>query len=223
MKKALLSWSGGKDCLLALERIRQQGTYDVVSLLTTVTEDVDRISMHGVRQSLLEAQAQSLQLPVTTVRIPPAANNDTYEQRMRETLEHFCDDGVDTVIFGDVFLTDVREYRERQLAQMGMRAHFPLWGEATDRLVQSFLAEGYKAMTVCVDTEVLPKRFVGRDLTPSFFKELPDTCDLCGENGEYHTFVYDGPAFRSPIPIVKGDIVLREKRFYYCDLLLDRQ
>lgn len=220
MKKALLSWSGGKDCALVLERVRQQGEFDIVSLLTTVTEDFDRISMHGVRRSLLEAQAESLGLPLEIVRIPRLANNDIYEQRMRETLERFRDNGIQTAIFGDLCLADIREYREKQLARVGMRARFPLWGEPTDKVAQQFLANGYKAITACVDSEVLPKRFVGRQLDRELLSELPAASDPCGENGEFHTFVYDGPVFRFPVEVDRGEIVLRDERFYYCDLLL---
>lgn len=221
MKKALLSWSGGKDCALALARVREQQEYDVIGLLTTVTEDVDRISMHGVRRELLEVQAEALQLPLDIVYIPPSVTNKVYEQRMAAALKHHRDDGVETVIFGDMLLTDIRSYREEQLARFGIEAHFPLWGEATDRLVERFVEEGYKAITVCVDREQLSRQFIGRKLDKDFLDELPDTADPCGENGEYHTFVYGGPVFSSSIPVQKGDIVLRDGRFYYCDLWLD--
>lgn len=219
MKKALLSWSGGKDCAMALERVRQQGKYDIVSLLTTVTEDYNRISMHGVRRTLLEAQAESVQLPLEIVHIPRSANNDIYERRMGETLERYVAKGVETVIFGDLFLADIRAYREKQLVRVGMQAHFPLWGAPTDKLAQRFVADGYKATTVCVDSQQLAKQFAGRELDRQFFKALPDTVDPCGENGEFHTFAYDGPIFRFPIEVEKGEIVLRDERFYFCDLL----
>lgn len=219
MKKALLSWSGGKDCALALERVRQQGEFDIVSLLSTVTEDFARISMHGVRRSLLEVQSESLGIPLEIVHIPQSAKNDIYEKRMRESLERFRVDGVETVIFGDLCLIDIREYREKQMKRAGMQAKFPLWGEPSDKVAQQFLAAGYKAITVCVDSEALPKRFVGRQLSREFFSELPAACDPCGENGEFHTFVYDGPVFHFPIDVRRGDIVLRDARFYFCDLL----
>lgn len=218
MSKALLSWSGGKDCALALERVRQQGEYEIIGLLTTVTEGYNRISMHGVRRTLLEEQAESLGLPLEIVYIPQAATNAIYEQRMGETLERHRDQGVETVIFGDLFLADIRAYREKQTARVGMKTTFPLWGEPTEQLIQQFIADGYKAITVCVDSQALPQQFVGRCLDGDFMRELPSAIDPCGENGEFHTFVYDGPVFQYPLPIKKGEIVLRDERFYYCDL-----
>lgn len=219
MKKALLSWSGGKDCAMALERMRDQGEYDIVGLLTTVTEAYDRISMHGVRRSLLEAQANALGLPLEIVWIPKAANNEIYEQRMWETLECSLHKGVETVIFGDLYLEDIRAFREEQTARAGMKTYFPIWEEPTDKLVQSFITNGYKAMTVCVDSNSLTKPFAGRNLDHEFLRDLPDTVDPCGENGEFHTFVYDGPIFQQPIPFTKGEVILRDERFYYCELL----
>lgn len=223
MNKALLSWSSGKDCALALERVRQQGEYDVVGLLTTVTEEYDRVSMHGVHRSLLEAQAEALGLPLEIVWIPKAANNEIYEQRMRETLERCLQNGIETVIFGDLYLEDIRAFREEQTEWAGMKTHFPIWGEATDQLAHKFIADGYKALTVCVDSQTLAKSFAGRNLDEAFLQDLPDPIDPCGENGEFHTFVYDGPVFNDPIAFSKGEIILRDERFYYCELLLDRR
>lgn len=219
LEKAILSWSGGKDCALALERIRQQGKYDVVALFTTVTEEFDRISMHGVRRALLEAQAESLQLPLEIVWIPQAASNNIYEERLKETLKCPLQNGVETVIFGDLFLKDIRAYREIQMDRIGMHTQFPLWGEPTDKLARGFIADGYKALTVCVDSKALPKSFAGRNFDSDFLQALPDQADPCGENGEFHTYVYDGPIFPDPISFQKGEIVLRDERFYYCDLL----
>jgi len=219
MKKALMSWSGGKDSALALEQVRREGRYDVVALLTTVTEDYQRISMHGVRQALLEKQAERIGLPLAIVAIPQAADNESYEARMAEALERYKDQGVDTVIFGDLFLADVRAYREKQLARVGMDAVFPLWGRPTTEIVRDLIARGYRAITTCVDGDVLDKRFVGRTLDADFFNALPNGVDPCGENGEFHSFVYDGPLFSAPISFEIGEIVRRDHRFYFCDLI----
>lgn len=203
---------------MALERVRKRGKYDVVGLLTTVTDAYDRISMHGVRRTLLEAQAAAIGLPLEIVSIPQDADNHVYEERMGEALERMRARGIGTVVYGDVLLADIRAYREKQMVQVGMRAHFPLWGADTEQLAQQFLADGFEAITVCVDTEALPRRFVGRRLDGAFFAELPASVDPCGENGEFHTFVYAGPIFRHPLAIKKGDSVLRDGRFCYCDV-----
>jgi len=219
MKKALMSWSGGKDSALALEQVRREGRYDVVALLTTVTEVSQRISMHGVRQALLEKQAERIGLPLAIVTIPQAADNESYEARMAEALERYKAQGVDTVIFGDLFLADVRAYREKQLARAGMDAVFPLWGRPTTEIVRDLTTRGYRAITTCVDGDVLPESFVGRTLDADFFNALPDGVDPCGENGEFHSFVYDGPLFSAPVSFEIGEIVRRDHRFYFCDLI----
>lgn len=219
MEKAILSWSGGKDAAMALEQVLKKGTFQVAALLTTVTKDYDRISMHGVRRQLLEKQAEALGLPLEIVMIPKDANNQIYEQRMEELLLQYKEQGVNTVIFGDLFLEDIRQYREDQLARVGMKGFFPLWKEPIDQVVGHFLKNKYQAITVCVDSERLPKEFVGQAIDEAFFKELPTGVDPCGENGEFHTFVYDAPTFKAPINIEKGEIQLRDERFYFCDLL----
>jgi uncharacterized protein (TIGR00290 family) len=216
----LMSWSGGKDSALALREIRSDARFDVRALLTTVTEGYDRISMHGVRRVLLEAQAAALGVPLHVVEIPQACTNDDYARRMEAALRVHREQGVRDVVFGDIFLEDVRRYREENLAGVGMQAHFPLWGRETTALAREFVTDGFRAVTVCVDGEQLDRRYLGRMLDAEFFAELPPGADPCGENGEFHTFVSDGPEFRCAVGYTLGDEVLREGRFWYRDLLL---
>jgi uncharacterized protein (TIGR00290 family) len=214
----LFCWSGGKDSAMALHALQLAQSHCITALLTTVTEEYDRISMHGVRRVLLERQAESLGLPLHAVLIPPHCINATYEAQMKEALnEHFAR-GVRRVAFGDIFLEDLRAYRERNLAQLGMEALFPIWKRDTHELAREFLRLGFRAIAVCVDPRVLDSSFAGRELDESFFADLPPGVDPCGENGEFHTFVFDGPVFRSPIPFFTGEKVLREE-FCFCDLL----
>lgn len=219
MEKVLLSWSGGKDSALALHEIRREGHYEIAALVTTVTEGYDRISMHGVRRALLERQAASLALPLETVLISPEATNEEYEARMGALLERYREAGILSVVFGDIFLEDLRRYREEKLATIGMKALFPLWKEDTRELTRSLAALGYRAITTCVDTAALDARFVGRLIDEEFLSQLPPTVDPCGENGEFHSFVFDGPMFREPVAFSRGEVVLRLNRFSYCDLL----
>jgi uncharacterized protein (TIGR00290 family) len=219
MEKVLFSWSGGKDSALALHEVIAGGQYQIAALLTTVTGDYDRISMHGVRRSLLEQQARSLGLRVEEVILPKESTNEEYEARIAETLNRYREDGVLSVVFGDIFLEDLRKYRERNLAKVGMKGLFPLWKRDTKELMKSFLALSFKAVTVCVDTHSLGKEFVGRSIDEGFVSDLPPTVDVCGENGEYHSFVYDGPIFGRAIAHERGEIVLRDERFYFCDLV----
>jgi uncharacterized protein (TIGR00290 family) len=214
-----MAWSGGKDSALALHEVQQAGECDVVALLTTVTEEYDRISMHGIRRELLERQAESIDVPPLIVWIPRECSDEEYGARMRSMLEEQADGGVSAVIFGDVFLEDVRRYREDNLAQVDMRAVFPLWGRDSDELARQFIEQGFRAITTCVDSEHLGRRFVGCQYDAAFLGALPDAVDPCGENGEFHSFVYDGPIFRRPIAHTLGEIVLRDERFWYCDLL----
>ena len=222
MPPILLCWSGGKDSALALSELQQRAEWNVVGLLTTVTEGDDRISMHGVRRELLHRQAEALGLPLTEVAIARGANNAEYEARMGNTFSHFRDRGVSTVAFGDIFLEDLKQYREAQLARLGMVCQFPLWGRDTRELIDSFLTRGFRAMTAVVDPRALDRRFVGREIDTAFVNELPANVDPCGENGEYHSFVFDGPNFRRPVPVVAGEIVARDS-FLFCDLLSDSQ
>jgi len=218
----LFCWSGGKDSAMALHALRQQPNYRVVALLTTVTETYNRISMHGVRRELLVRQAASLGLPLHEVRIPPQCVNPVYESRMEEALRIHLDQGVQQVAFGDIFLEDLRLYREKNLARVGMHALFPIWKRSTHELARHFVAQKFRAFTACIDPRILAPSFAGRELNDSFFADLPPNADPCGENGEFHTFVFDGPIFRHPIPVRTGEIVMRDG-FVFCDLLLDEK
>jgi uncharacterized protein (TIGR00290 family) len=218
-QKVLLAWSGGKDSSLALHEVREADEVSVAALLTTVSEDYDRVSMHGVRRELLERQVRAIGYPLETILIPKTSTNETYEARMRMLLEKWAQRGVTGVVFGDLFLEDIRAYRERNLGQVGMEPLFPLWGSDTAGLAWRFIDLGFRALVTCVDAEALGGEFVGRDYDEQFLRDLPESVDPCGENGEFHTFVYDGPLFPEPIDVVRGEVVLRENRFYFCDLL----
>jgi len=214
----LFCWSGGKDSAMALYSLLQQKKFKIVALLTTVTEGYDRIAMHGVRRELLQRQADSLRLPLHEVFIPPQCVNLIYEARMEEALRLFYNQGVRKVAFGDIFLEDLRAYREKNLARIGMTALFPIWKRDTLELIRFFHQQCFRAVAACIDTRVLDPSFAGRELDKSFFRNLPPLADRCGENGEFHTFVFDGPIFQSPIPIRTGEIVNRDG-FVFCDLL----
>jgi len=218
-EKVLFSWSGGKDSAMALYELQRARSYEISALLTVVTEDYDRISMHGVRRVLLERQADSLGYPLEEIFISKNASNEEYESKMRDVLVKYREAGVSSVVFGDVLLEDVRRYREDNLAKVGMRGIFPLWKRDTTELANTFINLGFKAIITCVDSKVLGKRFVGRVYDKQFLRELPPNVDPCGENGEFHSFVYDGPIFRRKISFAVGDIVLRDNRFYFCDLI----
>ena len=221
-ERILFCWSGGKDSAMALHALLQQPDFRVASLLTTVTETYDRISMHGVRRELLHRQAQSLRLTLHEVFIPPQCVNPIYEARMEEALRHFYNQGVRKVAFGDIFLEDLRAYREKNLARIGMTALFPIWKRDTRELIRHFHAQHFRAIAACIDTKILDPSFAGRELDESFFRDLPAGADPCGENGEFHTFVFDGPIFESPIPVRTGDVVNRDG-FVFCDLLLQME
>ncbi|CAN5714218.1 hypothetical protein BH23GEM8_BH23GEM8_17670 [soil metagenome] len=215
----VLSWSGGKDSSLTLHVLRADPEVMVVGLLTTVTSDYDRISMHGVRRSLLEQQAAAVEIPLHVVEIEARAANDSYEQQMRAALMKLRAIGVETVAFGDLFLEDVRRYREDMMKRLGMSAVFPLWHRNTEELASEFIALGFRAVTTCIDTQQLDASFAGRWFDEAFLADLPSAADPCGENGEFHTFVTAGPVFTSPISIGIGELQLRDGRFQYCDLL----
>ncbi|UCB42072.1 MAG: diphthine--ammonia ligase [Dehalococcoidales bacterium] len=217
MERVFFCWSGGKDSALALYEIIQSQTYEVVSLLSTVTEDYDRVRMHGVPRVLLERQADCLGLPLEVVHIPKNCSTEEYGVRMQETLTRFKQDGVSLVVFGDVFLEDVREYRENNLARIEMRAVFPLWGRDTAELAQSFVTLGFEAIITCIDSRVLDNRFIGRTIDDLLLSELPPGVDPCGENGEFHSFVLNGPIFKERVACALGEVVLRDS-FYFCDL-----
>src|SRR5260370_13339100 len=213
----LLCWSGGKDSAMALNVLRQRHELRVTALLTTVTEGYERISMHGVRRALLLRQAKAVGLPLQEVRIPPQCINATYEARMCEALRSQKENGVCRVAFGDIFLQDLREYRERNLAKVEMNAIFPIWKRDTRELAQDFCAMGFRAIAVCIDSKKLSREFAGRELDEAFFRDLPAGVDPCGENGEFHTFVYDGPIFSNAIAIERSEVVERDG-FYVVDL-----
>lgn len=205
---------------MALHALRQAGEYRIAALLTTVTEGYERVSIHGVRRELLAAQAAALGHPLEVVYIPQKSSNEEYEQRMRRALERHAAHGVTGNVFGDIFLEDVRAYREDNLHLVGMRGIFPLWGQRTDILAGRFLDAGFKAVLTCVDTRMLDGAFAGREYDRALLEDLPETVDPCGENGEFHTFVYAGPIFDRDLQVRRGERVLREGRFNYCDLHL---
>ncbi len=217
--KVVLAWSGGKDSALALHELRRSEHYDVVSLLTTVTDGYDRISMHGVRRVLLEQQARAVGLPLKQVVISQVSTNEEYEQKMRAALDEFQAQGISAVAFGDIFLEEVRKYREENMSRIGIQPIFPLWKRDPAELAHTFIALGFRGITSCVDSRVLDARFVGRFFDLAFLADLPAGIDPCGENGEFHSFAFDGPVFRQAVPYTKGEIVLRDNRFFYCDLI----
>jgi uncharacterized protein (TIGR00290 family) len=219
MENILVSWSGGKDSAVALHEILNDSNYRVAALLTTVTEDYDRISMHGVRRVLLEQQAAALGLPLEVVLITRNASNEEYEANMGQALAKYKQAGVSAVAFGDIFLEDLKQYREDKLATLNLKGIFPIWKWDTQELAREFIRMGFKAITTCVDTQALGEQFAGREINEQFLSELPPTVDPCGENGEFHSFVYDGPIFKQKIACTPGERVLREDRFYYCDLI----
>jgi uncharacterized protein (TIGR00290 family) len=217
MKQALIAWSSGKDSAWALHEVRRTGEYEVVGALTTVTETFGRVSMHGVREELLAAQLAAAGLAPTLVPIPFPCPNDVYEQRMATTLAAARTAGVTHVIFGDLFLEDVRAYREQKLAGSGITPLFPLWGRPTDALARDMIAAGVEATLVCIDLKQLPRHFAGRRFDAALLTELPAAADPCGEKGEFHSFVAAGPMFAGRIPIRVGETVERDG-FAFTDL-----
>ena len=218
-EKVIFSWSGGKDSALALYELQKTKSYEIVALLTTITQDYDRISMHGVRTILLEMQAQSLGLPLEKVFITKDTTNEQYERKMWDVITKYPAAGISSVVFGDIFLEDLRKYREDNLSKIGMKGIFPIWKRNTAELAQEFIDSMFKAVITCIDSNLLDKKFIGRTFDEHFLSKLPSTIDPCGENGEFHSFVYDGPIFRQKISHTTGKVVLRENRFYFCDLL----
>lgn len=218
-ERILLSWSGGKDSCMALHEIQKSNGYEIV-LLTTVTEDYDRISMHGVRRTLLERQAESLGLHLVKVYIPKKSTQEEYELRMKEVLTKHQNEGANSVAFGDIFLEDLRRYREENLYRIGMRGIFPIWRKNTSELIRRFIDLGFKAVVTCVDPKTLDPSFAGRVIDDDFISQLPVHVDPCGENGEFHSFVFDGPIFEREVKFSLGEVVLRDS-FYFCDLLPD--
>ncbi len=220
-KPLVVSWSGGKDSTLALNEILNNTDYEVHTLITTVTEGYDRISIHGVRNELLEKQVQSIGLPLHKVSIPKDSKNEQYESALKKVLLKFKNEGINEIVFGDIFLEDVKKYRDELLDRLDMKGVYPIWKKDSKELARKFIELGFKAVTTCVDFQQIDKKFVGREYDSGFLNDLPGTADPCGENGEFHTFVYDGPLFNEKISFNKGEVVLRDNRFYYCDLILN--
>jgi uncharacterized protein (TIGR00290 family) len=227
--KSIFNWSGGKDSALALYKILQNDDYHIGCLLTSVNKEYQRISMHGIRKELLIQQAQSIDLPLEIIEIPESTNMDTYDQLMLKKLSRLKKSDYEYSIFGDIFLEDLRAYREQKLAEAKLRAVFPLWKIDTKEVIQEFIDLGFKTMVVAADANLLGKEFVGRIIDLQFLKDLPKNVDPCGENGEFHTFVFDGPIFHKPIDFTIGEKVLKEykndensnwnSKFWYCDLI----
>lgn len=232
--KMYFNWSSGKDASLALYHILKEGKFDVAHLLTSVNAHYDRITMHGLQRVLLEQQVQAIGIPLHTIELPEQPTMEVYEDKMQEKLQQFRAEGISNTAFGDIYLEDLRAYRESKLATLGIQAHFPLWKRDTKELLQEFLDLGFKAVTVCINGNLMDKSLVGREIDESFIRDLPDTVDVCGENGEFHTFCYDGPIFKKAIPFTIGEKTFKayqapkkdeahdnEKTmgFWFCDLL----
>ncbi|WP_037314938.1 diphthine--ammonia ligase [Salegentibacter sp. Hel_I_6] len=240
MKKAYLNWSSGKDAALALYKLQQANEYSVEKLVTTVNTEFNRISMHGVRIELLQKQAEYLDLPLHQIKLNGEVSMKDYNEIMEMETNKFLKQGFTHSIFGDIFLEDLKSYREKQLQEIGLKAVFPLWNQNTKELLKEFIESGFKAIVVCVNTDKLDKSFCGRIIDKDFLNDLPEEVDSCGENGEFHTFVFDGPIFKKPIDFKKGELVEKSYKpaensddncftdgqkswdtsFMYCDLLL---
>lgn len=218
--KALISWSSGKDSAFALYETRRSGEFDVVGALTTVTETFGRVSIHGVRQEILHAQLDAAGLPMRVVPIPYPCPNEIYEARMAEAVAQAVSEGVTHIIFGDLFLSDIRAYREQKLAGTGITPLFPLWGRPTLPLARDMIASGLEAYLATLDLKKLPAAFAGRHFDAPLLAALPDGIDPCGENGEFHTCVVAGPMFSHPLAVVPGAVVERDG-FAYCDLIIE--
>jgi uncharacterized protein (TIGR00290 family) len=209
MQKAYFNWSTGKDAALALYHVLQQNDYKVTQLVTTVNKDYERVSMHSLRETLLDAQVARLQLPVQKIYFPAEVSMSAYDVTMKKATQQLVNNGFSVGIFGDIFLEDLRKYREEKLQEVGIKGVFPLWKKDTKALLKEFISLGFKAITVCVNAKLLDESFVGRILDENFIDELPENVDPCGENGEFHTFVFDGPIFSSPIEFTIGEKVLK--------------
>ena len=217
-EKILLSWSGGKDSTLALYKLMKLDKYDI-TLLSTITDKYERISMHGVREALIEKQAESLGCYLEKVCISSECTNEEYGKKMEDAMSKYKKLGVTKVAFGDLFLQDIREYREKNLQKAGMEAIFPVWGNNTVMLANTFIELNFKAILTCVDTKALDGAFAGRLYDKKLLADLPENIDPCGENGEFHSFVFDGPIFKEKINFTVGEKTLRDERFEFCDLI----
>ncbi|HLG98132.1 MAG TPA: hypothetical protein VKX49_17585 [Bryobacteraceae bacterium] len=218
MKRVALSWSSGKDSAWSLYLLRQDPNVEVVALITTFNEQFNRVAMHAVRRELVEAQAESAQLPLWAIPLPWPCSNQHYEDRMRAVCERARAESVEVIAFGDLFLADIRAYREKQLAGTGLDPIFPVWMLPTRELAQSMIGSGLRAKLTCIDPKVLPSSFAGRDFDAQLLEDLPAAADPCGENGEFHSFVYDGPMFQHPVAVQCGEVVERDG-FVFADLL----
>jgi uncharacterized protein (TIGR00290 family) len=217
-KKVLLAWSSGKDSAWALHVLRRQNQYEIAGLMTTFNAAFDRVAMHSTRRALVEMQAQAAGLPLIAAPIPWPCSNADYESAMKRVCDQALAEGISAIAFGDLFLTDVRAYRERQLKDTGLEPLFPLWGMPTPELAQEMISAGLRAKLVCVDPQQISPSFIGRDFDKALLRDLPATVDPCGENGEFHSFVYAGPIFSREIAIVTGEKVERDG-FWFCDIL----
>mgnify|MGYP000141076301 CR=1 FL=1 len=240
-KKTYFNWSSGKDSALALYKIQQNSNYAVDLLVTTTNQDFERVSMHGLRNELLEKQVEAIGLPLQTIPFPANVTMDSYSETMKNAMNSLVSKGYTHGVFGDIFLEDLKAYRDKKLAEVGVEGVYPLWKQETKQLIHDFLDLGFKAITVCVNAKLLGKEFVGRIIDEQFIKDLPDNVDVCGENGEFHTFVFDGPIFSKPVDFTLGEKVLRsytlhkddsdnchqskeeqknyDTGFWYCDLV----
>ncbi len=218
MIAAALAWSGGKDSLMALLALESASGIDLRALVTTVTDPQQRISMHGVRETLLEAQADSLGMTLVRCRLPDAPDNEVYRDRFSDALRPLIDRGVTAVAYGDLYLADVRVFREEQMRALGIEARFPLWRKDTPAVAGEFVEGGHRAVLCCIDAQQLDPGFLGREYDAGLLAELPAGVDPCGENGEFHTFVYDGPRFRRPVRFERGRTHVTGGRFHFLDL-----
>lgn len=238
-KKAIFNWSGGKDSSLTLYHVLKDNDFDVTALMTTVNSKHNRISMHGVRRELLHAQGASLGLPIKEILLPEMPSMSEYDAKMTKVLSELQKDNITHSIFGDIFLEDLKKYREDRLKEVGLIGHFPLWKRDTTELVNEFIDLGFKTVVACVKSEVLDESFTGRIIDQDFLRDLPENVDPCGENGEFHTFVFDGPIFKNPIDFTIGETIFKEYQapknvddtchsdepdfkpsgFYFCDLI----
>jgi uncharacterized protein (TIGR00290 family) len=239
MEKAYINWSSGKDAAFALYKTQKEQKYKVEKLITTVNSELDRVSMHGLRKELLLQQAESLEIPLQIISLNGNVSMQNYDEIMKSEVSKLIVDGFTHSIFGDIFLEDLKEYREKQLANVGLKAIFPLWSENTRELMNDFISAGFKAITVCVNAKLLDKSFCGRIIDHQFLEDLPKNIDPCGENGEFHSFVFEGPIFKTPVNFEVGEIIEKQfspsedekddcfsnkikswdTRFWYCDLI----
>lgn len=208
--KTYLNWSSGKDASMALHQLLKIGQHDISRLVTTVNGHYERVSMHGLRISLLERQAKAIGIPLQMIRLPENPSMKEYGEIMNHNLRQLKQEGYEVSAFGDIFLEDLRIYREQQLNEAGLTSCFPLWKQDTTELIHSFIGEGFRAIIICLDSRKLDRSFLGREIDESFLKDLPKDVDPCGENGEFHTFCFDGPVFKQPVMFEKGEATFRE-------------